>query len=168
MLILFDSLSNLRFGELMCVYEEGNRENAKDLYGHMDRNAGIIQAEQDFYAYLEQVFFKTNNARYAIWEEDGHYVSALRLEPYEDGLLLAALETRPGYRQQGYAQRLIRSAMDLVLVPVYSHVNKGNMASLKTHFSCGFERISEYAKRIDGSMVDDCCTLIRKPDKAKK
>lgn len=64
-------------------------------------------AEEDFREYLSQVFFAAEGAAYFILEEAGRYVSALRLEPYEDGLLLEALETAPEERRKGYAAHLI-------------------------------------------------------------
>lgn len=165
MLKRIERLSDICFGDLMGVYEEGNRENAQELYGHMDRNAAMIQAEQDFYGYLSQVFFQTEGAYYAVWAEKGRYVSALRLEPYQDGLLLEGLETAPGKRRKGYAKKLITAALKSVDLPVYSHVNKGNAASLATHYACGFVRISEQATLIDGTVVEYCCTLLRKRGK---
>ena len=162
MLRFYDKLSDLCFGELMCVYEEGNCEKANDQYAHMDKNAALLQAEQDFYAYLEEIFFRTPNARYAVWEEGGRYISALRLEPFEDGLLLEALETRPEYRNKGYAKKLILSVLPYICVPLYSHVNKHYEPSLRTHVSCGFVLVSENAKLIDGTRVDYCYTFVRK------
>lgn len=82
----------------MAVYVEGNEENAVDSYPDLTRDEGIKKAEQNFYQYLQNNFFCNEGVVYAIWEEDGQYISALRLEPYQDGLLLEALETKPSYR----------------------------------------------------------------------
>ena len=144
MLYMARSLGELNFSQLMEVYIEGTQ--------------GLLQAEQDFYQYLREVFFATPDDVYAIWQENGRYVSALRLEPYKDGLLLAALETAPEHRRKGYAEALIRS-----ILPdsgkVYSHVHKRNRPSLRLHEKCGFRRISETAAYLDGSVNDRCCTL---------
>ena len=149
----------------MDLYSEGNAENARDLYPDMDLNQGILQAENDFYTYLREVLFATPGAMYAVWEEEGVYISALRLEPYRDGLLLEALETHPDYRKQGYAKKLLLATLtlltDMEATVVYSHIHKGNVPSLKTHLSCGFERISEQAVYIDGSVTNRCCTMQR-------
>jgi len=163
MLKLFYHLTDMNFGKLMSVYEEGNRENAREFYGQLDPNIGLLQTEQDFFAYLKDVFFSTENACYAVWEEDGSYISALRLEPYEDGILLAALETSPQHRGKGYAKKLISGVLAGLRVPVYSHVHKGNESSLAAHLACGFMRVGEQARYLDGTVVKHSCTLCRKP-----
>lgn len=156
-------LRELNFGKLMELYSEGNAENAECSYPYLERNQGITAAENDFYGYLREVFFRTSGAVYALWEADGVYISALRLEPYKDGLLLEALETHPSYRRQGYAKKLITATLRWLEEqgkgPVYSHVHKRNTASLMTHLSCGFQRISEQAVYIDGSVTDRSCTM---------
>lgn len=158
----FTKLSQMRFGELMCVYEEGNVENALDRYAGMDKNAAVLQVEQDFYNYLDEVFFLTEHARYFVLSENGKYISALRVEPYEDGMLLAALETRPGFRRRGFAKKLVRLVAEHIEKPIYSHVLKDNMPSILTHYACGFERVLENAHFIDGTVSEECCTLLRK------
>lgn len=163
MVFVAKSLGQLSFGKLMEVYREANRENGALLAPEETEERQLQLAEEDFYAYLHDCFFGKPHASYYIWEEAGSYVSALRLEPYRDGLLLEALETAPGKRRQGYAVRL----MDAVLftlseqgsVCVYSHVSKKNIPSLKTHQHCGFQIISNYAAYIDGSVNHRAYTL---------
>lgn len=160
MLILAQSIRDLSFSKLMGVYIEGNLENAEEFDPDLTEGQKLIQAEQDFYQYLNEVFFRTSDAVYAIWEEQGSYVSALRLEPYRDGLLLEALETAPPSRRQGYAEKLIRAVQEqFPNQRIYSHVSKKNAASLQVHEKCGFRRISEYAAYIDGSVNQRACTL---------
>ena len=123
-----------------------------------------MQAEQDFYQYLREVFFPTAGAVYAVWEENGTYITALRLEPYRDGLLLTALETAPEYRRRGYAQKLIEAVLEeLPGEKLYSHVSKTNAASLRTHISCGFQKILDHAAYLDGSVLRSSCTLCHEP-----
>ena len=106
------------------------------------------------------MFFPTDGVVYAIWEAEGRYVSALRLEPYRDGLLLEALETAPDQRRKGYGRRLILSVLEQFPgVKIYSHVHKRNLPSLAIHEKCGFRRISEQAVYIDGSVNSRACTL---------
>lgn len=163
MLRVFYGLNELDFGKLMELYYEGNRENAEDQYPCDDLNIGILKAEQDFYQYLNEVFFPTEGAFYVVWEEHGIYLSALRLEPFREGLLLEALETHPDYRRRGYAKTLISSVLEQLkqkgIPVVYSHVHKKNTASLCTHLSCGFQRVSEHSVYIDGSVNWRSCTL---------
>jgi len=162
MLILARRMVDIDFSNLMEVYIEGNRENGDDQYPDLSEGQKLLQAEQDFYRFLTDVFFRTTGAVYAVWEEKGQYISALRLEPYRDGLLLEALETRPDMRRMGYGEKLICAV--LAHFPdrrIYSHVGKRNAASLKIHEKCGFRRISDYAVYIDGSVNAYCCTLCR-------
>ena len=109
MLYLARSLSQLHFGSLMAVYGEGNPENGREAWPEEPEMRQIQLAEEEFYRYLSQVFFKTPGAICAVWEESGRYVSALRLEPYRDGLLLEALETDPEQRRRGYSAGLIEA-----------------------------------------------------------
>ena len=145
----------------MAVYEEGNRENAADRYPEESVYRGLALAEEDFRQYLGECFFPTPGAVYCVWQENGRYVSALRLEPYRDGLLMEALETRPDMRRKGFAAKLIKEM--LLTLPkstvVYSHVSKRNFASLKTHEVCGFEKMLDYAVYADGSVLRNSCTL---------
>ena len=160
MLILARSIRDLSFSKLMDVYIEGNMENAEEFWPELDDGQKLLRAEQEFYQYLTEVFFRTPEAVYAIWEESGNYISALRLEPYRDGLLLEALETAPSRRRQGYAEKLIRAVQEQFSNQrIYSHVGKKNVASLRVHEKCGFRRISEHAAYIDGSVNQRACTL---------
>ena len=160
MLITAKNLRDLSFGKLMEVYADENRKNGKMLWPDEPEYRAIALAEQDFYHYLQQVFFRTAGTCYQIWELDGKYVSALRLEPYRDGLLLTALETAPAYRGRGYAAMLVKAALQSAAgMNVYSHVDKRNIASLRTHTKCGFSQVLDYAHYTDGSVDDRCCTL---------
>lgn len=162
MLLIARSLKELNFRALMDVYVEGNLENAREFWPDLPEGQGILQAEQDAYQYLRESFFTISGALYAIWIEDGHYISALRLEPYRDGWLLEALETAPEYRRKGYAAMLIEATMDqLQLDKVYSHVSKRNTASLAVHAKCGFVKIMDHAAYIDGSVNGNAVTLCR-------
>ncbi len=162
MLYWANKLSELNFAQLMEVYREGNEENAKDFFPNVPENQQILAAEQSFHQYLRECFFRTAGARYALWAVNGRYVSALRLEPYQDGLLLEALETIPEQRRKGYAELLVKAVLaELPGVKIYSHVGKRNLASLKTHEKCGFVRILEHAVYADGSVLSTACTFCR-------
>lgn len=165
MLKLYHNLHSIDFSKLMELYAQGNAENARDCYPHEELLVGIRKAELDFYQYLREVFFCVEGSVYAVWEEDGIYLSALRLEPYRDGLLLEALETHLQHRRQGYGRELITSVLDQLRLQgvqkVYSHVNKRNSPSINCHLACGFERIAEQATYIDGSVTNRSCTMVR-------
>lgn len=160
MLRIFSHLSELDFEKLISLYQEGNQENAREFYPHLAHGEAILRAEEDFYSYLREDFFHQKGAFYCVWEENGLYLSALRLEPCGDGLLLEALETHPDHRGKGFAKKLIRAVQShLGKGPVYSHVSKRNEASLATHRSCGFAAEADYARYIDGSISRNACTL---------
>ena len=163
-LIVAKSLRDLSFGKLMEVYAEGNLENGRDQWPDEPEGRQIALAEQEFYQYLQQVFFRTKDAGYLILEGDSRYISALRLEPYQDGLLLEALETAPAFRRKGYGEALVRQTLETVgTMKVYSHVGKRNTASLRTHEKCGFVKILDHAVYADGSVNNVGCTLCHFP-----
>lgn len=166
MLKIITTLEQLHFGNLMYVYEESNLENAGVFFPDMDFNLAVLNTEQNFYAYLRDIFFTTEGAFYAVWEQKGAYVCALRMEPYQDGLLLEALETAPLQRKKGYATDLLKAVCAYLkrrgCCVIYSHVSKDNAASLRAHAACGFHRLLEYAVYIDGSVRMDSCTLCMK------
>lgn len=169
MLKIFHHLGELNFRQLMDVYREDNVDNGKEFYPDLPPDRQLEETEQSFYQYLAQDFFRQNGAFCAVWEVRGRYVSALRLEPYKDGLLLEALSTAPQCRRQGYAAELIRAVLQgLPPGKVYSHVGKGNRASLGVHEKCGFRRIRETAVYIDGSVNDRCCTLLYEHSKTRE
>ena len=155
MLLIAKRLAELDFSALMDIYIEGNLEKAEE-YG----DGGLLQAEQEFRDYLREDFFRQREAFYAVWLEKGRYVSALRLEPHEDGWLLEALETAPEYRKQGYAKALMGAVLDQMgQATVYSHVSKRNQASLRTHFACGFQKYLDHVVYLDGSVTNRSVTL---------
>lgn len=160
MLRILHTMKELDFAKLMAVYEESNRENGAENYPDEPLFRQLFLQEENFYQYLQQVFFVTHGAVCAVWEETGEYRAALRLEPYKDGLLLEALETAPAYRRKGYARQLIQAIQaQFSEEKIYSHVHKRNAPSLAIHEACGFQRISEQATYIDGSVNSRCCTL---------
>ena len=150
MLLTAKKLGDLSFSQLMEVYIEGNRQ----------RGCSLLEAEQEFYDYLSQVFFSIPGAVYYVWEEGGSYVSALRLKPWEDGLLLEALETRPDQRKRGCAFKLINAVLqEIGSQKVYAHVSKSNAASLRTLQKCGFSILRDAN---DGTENHSIHTLLRK------
>ena len=154
------TMKDLNFDRLMQVYAEGNRENAQAFYPHMEPEKGQLCAEQDFWNYLTEDFFRQKGACYAIWEENGEYMAALRLEPWEDGLLLEALETHPDHRLQGHAKHLISELQQaLPEATIYSHVSKRNRASLATHKACGFQILKDTVRLLDGTVSANSYTL---------
>lgn len=160
MLIVAQTMEELDFEQLMDIYIEGNRENAEEQWPELPCAEGLERAKQGFRKYLEIGFFPKHGARYMVWENDGKYVSALRLEPYEDGFLMEALETIPGERKKGYASRLIRAVQDWMgHGKIYSHVSKRNTASLATHDRCGFHKHLDHSVYSDGTINENAWTM---------
>ena len=161
MLEIISSLNQLHFGELMSVYEESNRENGAERYPKLSANLQFLEAEQDFYAYLK-CFFQQDDSFYVFWRNKGVLVAALRIEPYQDGWLLAALETRPDQRRCGFAKSMIRELLCYMestnRLPLYSHIAKNNFPSQKVHISCGFQEVLPYSIYADGRINDFCAT----------
>ena len=155
----------------MAVYFEGNRDNGMDRYPFLSSDEQLRNAESDFYNYLRSVFFRQPDSFYAVWEAEGRYKAALRLEPYSDGLLLCALETAPEDRNRGYATQLIRAVQrylsELDDGKLYSHVSKRNAASLAVHNKCGFVIMKDYAVYADGSVLHNSYTLVYTYEKSE-
>lgn len=163
MLKVVQSIGQLNFSAMMNIYIEGNLENGKMNYPDDPEPQQLLKAEQDFYHYLDSVFFQQKDSWYAIWKAEGRDVSALRIEPYQDGYLMCALETAPSDRRRGYATALLISVQNYLSRQgsgiLYSHVSKKNTASLSTHQKCGFQIIKEHAVYSDGSVLMNHFTL---------
>lgn len=154
------SLSSVRFGQLMEVYLEGNLENGRERYPFLSPSEQLLSAEQDFYQYLSE-FFRTSGSFYLVLSQQERYLTALRMEPYKDGLLLEALETRPEERRKGYASELLLRCRKIAAeqaTKIYSHISKRNLPSIAVHERCGFRRILDYAVYVDGSVNDRAYT----------
>ena len=145
MLKIVRSYQELDVAQLRRVYEES------------------ITDVQDFYDAVS-AFFIEPSALYAIWKEDGQYLSVLRIEPYQDGYLVAGLETVPDLRQKGYGKALLSATLDYLPsnVNIYSHIYKKNKASIAVHTACGFTKSLDYAVYLDGSVSANAYTYIRK------
>lgn len=157
MLEIIKTIKKLNIEQILQVYEESILANAEQS------STGKRQAEDAFYAYLEDDFFRQPSAFYAIWKDADIYQCALRIEPYRDGLLLEALETAPTARRKGYAIALMKGVLDYLKDSeykiIYSHVEKRNRASVKLHQKCGFQICSDSATYIDGTVTQNSYTL---------
>lgn len=161
MLKIVEHPRELSFPLLMAVYREENRKNGVEDFPEEPELRQLELAEDGFRRYLWEVFFRTPGAFYALWEENGSYVSALRVEPYRDGLLLAGLETLPEKRGCGYGETLVEAVQHLPQVKkLYSHVEKSNAPSLALHKKRGFRLISQTATYIDGSVTSRAVTFV--------
>ena len=161
MLKLIHHIKELDYHSIIELYDSKN-EISDDYF--LCESESRFAAEESFYHYLREVFFSVPNAFYAIWLDGDRYVSALRVEPYRDGLLLEGLETAPTYRNQGYATKLLCSVLPVIenmnYLKLYAHVSKDNTPSLRVHEKCGFHKILDNAVLIDGSVTNRYYTLV--------
>lgn len=161
MILVVNSLRVLDFSQLTRLYEDDIEQDRRRHYAHMDAAEGRFCAENDLYHYLRDCFFGQNNGAYYIYEENGKYLSAFRIEQYLDGLLINALITDEGHRNKGLASDLLNKLFESVTVPVYAHIYRKNMASLAIHRKFGFKKHADHAVMLDGSVCNDHITYIR-------
>ena len=164
MLLIAKSIGELSYMGLSHVYAQSIKLDADRYYANFDRSEALICAEQDLYGYLSDSFYSQDGAYCTVWEENGEYVSILRMEPIEDGFLLTALETSPECRNKGYATRLLTETLSYAkrsgASKIYSHVAMDHAASMRVHLACGFEILHCYANFLDGSRSCDSYTLM--------
>ena len=162
-MLIATKIQDLNFFKLMEVYIEGNEENGREQYPNHSAYEQLRLAESDFYHYLADDFFKQTEAIYFVLTEADKYISALRVEPYRDGMLLQALETRPDMRRLGFAKMLLSDVLQYLRdnghKKIYSHISKRNLPSIKIHKACGFDEILDYAEYIDGTVSSGAVTM---------
>ena len=150
MLLRITQYRDLDARKLMDIYSESNFENTDYFFPEEpDKEKAVRQVESGFLDFLENDFFG-NQTEPAVWvyEENGIWLSALRTCMVQPGVhYLEALETRPDWRKNGYAARLLSGATHALEKKgpfrLCSCVSKKNTASLKTHEKCGFRIVSE-------------------------
>ncbi len=163
LLIEFHKYQDVNIARLKHLYRCSIVDEALKKNLNVPENEYILLAEQNFYADIRDLF--NNLGTLFVWEENDVYLSALRIEQYCDGLLVTWLETDPDFRRKGNGRRLlistIRELKNNSALKIYAHIHKGNHASIALHLSCGFEKISNSAKLLDGSVLPNmqtyCC-----------
>lgn len=168
MLVMIKHMDELNISQLYRVYEESLIRSGRSEYSNQPENLQLILAEQDFHSY-SRFFLKDDNSYYAIWTHEGVYKAALRLESYEDGVIITGLETAPGARREGHGANLVNAVLQFLsekmIQKVYAHVSKDNIPSLQLHRNQGFLPVLDYAVYLDGSVSTNAYTLCRKIDK---
>lgn len=162
MLKIIRSFNAMDFRLLADVYIQSSRERGMLNYPDYPVQQQLLLAEQDLYGDVK-CFFDTEKSFYAVWEREGRYVSALRMERYKDGLLLEGLETAPDERGKGYAKMLVSAVLSEVSsqekTVIYSHIDNKNTASMAVHLASGFEKLRDCAVYVDGSVSQNACTM---------
>jgi len=163
MLKIITAMSQLDSEQLMGIYLAENQKDGKLHYPNSSADEQIKLEEISYLSYLREVFFQQRGAFYCIWVAENAYKSALRLEPYKDGLLLEGLGTALGDRRRGYAFCLLSEVLKYLhsteCKTIYSHVSKQNKPSLGVHLKCGFQRVAECATLVDGTVTSHSCTM---------
>lgn len=163
MLKIITTIAELNFEELLEVYREDIQDNGARFFPDLSGAELFRKSGDSFISYLREDFFCQEGAFYALWVVEGQYKAALRMEPYNDGLLLEALSTAANERRKGYGYHLVSEVLKyLPTLPyevVYSHINKRNTPSLELHKKCGFQPFSDSAKYIDGTVTQNSCTM---------
>lgn len=123
----------------------------------------LCQQKQDV-DYLRFEFFRKEGALCCLWMEQERCVSLARVEPWRDGFLLTGLQTAADRRRCGCAASLLTEICAYLKAQgaskLYSHVGKGNVASVRTHKACGFCKISDMAAYLDGSVDGKAATYL--------
>lgn len=119
------------------------------------------RADEDF---LRYEFFGQAGAALWLWSEGGEAVSALRTEPWKDGVLVTALQTAEGCRNHGYARMLLSAVLAQLRQQgsgrAYAHIHHRNSASICVHEKCGFRRIADTARLLDGTVTAQMGTYL--------
>lgn len=161
---IITSLKELNFRMLCCVYSDELLSAGKQEYPMLNENMQVLEAEQDFYQDTSE-FFRLKGAFYAVLETEGCYYALLRAEPYQDGYLIAGLQTEALVRNQGYASELLAQTLAYLsgqeICKVYSHIRKDNQPSIRCHIKNGFSPITDYARYLDGSVDNRCSTYLK-------
>lgn len=164
MLRIIRSARELNFPELLCVYYESNLKCGKKICRNGTEAEQLRYGEEAFRAAIVD-FLRDEGTFLAVWDQDGATRSCLRMEIYEDGLLLTCLETAPERRGEGNAKELVKQVLAWLdkhkPCVVYSHVMKTNKASLRVHQKNGFERVADFARLLDGTVTNQYFTLRR-------
>lgn len=164
MLHIARKITELSYEKLMNVYIETLQNAAAERFSGESEYYALQMAEQDWYQYLNECFYKTKEVFVAVWMVEGKYASILRVEPYMDGFIISGLETAPEFRGKGYGTKVLSGALHEIAGNVYSHIRKENAASIRVHEKCGFQKCMDTAWCLDGSFTSQMGTWIYNRD----
>ena len=151
MLILIDSPAHPQFPSVMALYAASRERDS----------LGDETAVYEFF--LD--FFSQKNAFCAAWLEENTCCSVLRIQSFQGGVLVTGVETIPQKRRRGYACKLLSAVLDYLkqrgIEKIYSHVDRKNIASIRLHEKCGFYKLRDTARLLDGSVTTKMHTLCK-------
>lgn len=166
MLLCFQSMTDLDHTRLMRIYRESNLGNIPYFFPDCKNMAeGLQKVEERFISFLKADFWGKPDNTYYIWENNGEWVSALRLTGTPDFYWVEALETAPDARRKGHAVQLYRAVFDRLKslegrVHVRCAVGYKNEPSLKAHERAGFQIESRYAVNPLYNEPEEGCYLL--------
>ena len=150
MFVLIPSFYHADMGKIIDIYAQSQE---KDRIGSVAKISDFLL---DFYE-------ENCDAFCAMWQEGDVAASVLRIQSYEDGVLLTGVETRPEYRGKGFAAALVAETLAVLrqqgVHKVYSHVAQRNVPSQKLHKKCGFYKLQDTARLLDGTVTSQMDTL---------
>lgn len=169
MLLKFEKMSKEDMYRMVhSVYIEASYENAKEKYPESEDLTEAMKQEEIYFVekFLGKFMSKNKNSYYVL-EENGVWVSALRLTKLDGYYFMEALETAPAYRKKGYAEKLISEVIMHLGegAVIRSNVRKTNIASLAIHKKCGFviEQENGINPLLDTKYDDKYGMLMRAP-----
>ena len=122
----------------------------------LDGIYNIYGTHRDLYTYYMELF-RERDAFCAVWITDNRYRASLRIQRFEDGVLLSGLETALDDRKKGYAFCLVIAVLNEVkrrgCLKVYSHIDRKNIPSQKLHLKAGFYKLRDTAHLLDGTVT---------------
>ena len=149
MLLRIDRYEELDERKLMDVYAESNFENTDYFFpDETNKDVAVRKVEEGFCTFLKEEFFSREGNAYWVLEENGIWVSAMRLNLINDGLYyLEALETKPDRRKLGYGTKLLEGVIEELgkagPFRICDCVSKKNIPSIGVHEKCGFRIVSD-------------------------
>ena len=139
-------MNELNTEQLLAVYRDENQTKGRIFYPDASPYEQLMQVEDDFLSYLREDFFRQKDAFYALLDDGESYCSAVRLEPYKDGMLLEGIATTPNKRRQGYATEMLKAALEIAREHNLSEVKVVcNERRIATRYSISNWRISFYS-----------------------
>lgn len=151
MLKQIEHFSQLDFSQLLQIYAEPD---------------GHPLSHREYAGFYEDTLGHLNDpgCSIALWVVKDRYCCAVRILPYQDGFLLAGLQTLREERGKGYATALLKAliAMRNDRGALYVHIHKKNRASLRLHEKCGFVQIMDHALLLDGTVSSSYSTYCLK------
>ena len=151
MLRVIYKTSQLDFSLISQIYESSGLEGSSTRYASGRTERHELQIRNELYDCFAELFRLGGFC--GLWVVEERIVSVVRIESFKDGYLVAGLATHFDFQRCGYATKLLSAVLDRIGGTCYSHVDKRNEASLSVHMRCGFEKLKDSARYLDGTVT---------------